>query len=95
MGRTCVITGKVPRSGNNVSHAHNKLKRRFLPNLQSSSFMSEKLNRVIQMKVSTSAIRTVEHNGGLDKYLLNTKFHKLSPQMQKLRREILSKEKVS
>ena len=65
MGRICEITQKKPASGNNVSHAHNKTKRRFLPNLQMVSFISEKLGRTIRLNVCTSAIRTVEHNGGL------------------------------
>ena len=88
MGRICEITQKTPASGNNVSHAHNKLKRRFLPNLQTVSFKSEQLGQTIKLKVTTSAIRTVEHNGGLDQYIMSTKFHKLSPIMQKLRRQI-------
>ena len=78
-------------AGNNVSHANNKTKRRFLPNLQKISFLSEKLGKQIQLKVATSAIRTVEKKGGLDEYLLNTSNTKLQPAALKIKKLILSK----
>ena len=72
MSKKCQLTGKGYLNGNNVSHAKNRTKRRFLPNLQKISFVSEKLKKKIQLKVTASAIRTVEKKGGLDEYLLNT-----------------------
>lgn len=77
MTRRCEITGKAVLYGNTVSHANNKQSRRFLPNLQNVSFLSETLNRSISLRVTTSAIRTVEANGGIDSYLLNAKPCKL------------------
>lgn len=77
MSRRCEITGKAVLYGNNVSHANNKSSRRFLPNLQNVSFLSETLNRTFRLRVTTSAIRCVEANGGIDNYLLNAKSEKL------------------
>jgi large subunit ribosomal protein L28 len=70
MSRRCQITGKGVLTGNNVSHANNKTRRRFLPNLQETSLLSETLGLAVRMRLSTRAIRTVEHNGGIDAYLL-------------------------
>ena len=86
----CQFTGKTFKSGNNVSHAKNRTKRRFFPNLQNISFISEKLGRSIQLKVAASAIRTVEKKGGLDEYLLNTSSTKLPAEALKLKKKILS-----
>ena len=72
MSSKCELTGKKYLSGNNVSHAKNRTKRRFLPNLQNISFLSEKLGKKVQLKVAASTIRTVEKKGGLDEYLINT-----------------------
>ncbi|MBT5037375.1 MAG: 50S ribosomal protein L28, partial [Rhodospirillaceae bacterium] len=72
MSRVCELTGKGVQTGNNVSHAHNKTRRRFLPNLQSKAMLSDALGKSVRFRVSTSAMRTVEHHGGLDSYLLNT-----------------------
>ena len=72
MARRCGITGKGVLTGNNVSHANNKTRRRFLPNLQETSFWSDTLNVAVKLRVSTNGIRTVEHNGGLDSFLLGT-----------------------
>ena len=72
MARRCGITGKGVLTGNNVSHANNKTRRRFLPNLQETSFWSDTLNVAVKLRVSTNGIRTVEHNGGLDAFLLGT-----------------------
>ena len=90
MSMKCQLTGKTYLSGNNVSHAKNRTKRRFLPNLQNISFISEKLGRSIQLRVATSAIRTVEKKGGLDEYLLNTSNSKLPPKARKIKKQILS-----
>ena len=90
MSMKCQLTGKSYQSGNNVSHAKNRTKRRFLPNLQNISFISEKLGRSIQLRVATSAIRTVEKKGGLDEYLLNTSNTKLPVVALKLKKQILS-----
>ena len=70
MSRVCELTGKKVMSGNNVSHAKNRTRRRFLPNLQNITLFSEVLERSIKFKVSTSAIRTVEKKGGIDKFLI-------------------------
>ena len=91
MSRRCQITGKKVMVGNNVSHAHNKSRRRFLPNIQQSSLQSDALGRMIHLKISTSAIRTIEHAGGLDAYLLKTPTRKLEPEPQKLKRQIAKK----
>lgn len=88
MSKRCALTGKGVQSGNNVSHAHNKTRRRFLPNLQETSLMSDALGRPVRVKLSASAIRTVEHKGGLDAYLLSAKEAVLSQEMVKLRRQI-------
>ena len=87
----CDLTGKKFLSGNNVSHAKNRTKRRFLPNLQNISFLSEKLGRKIQLKVATSTIRSVEKLGGLDEFLLNTSNIKLPSLALKLKKLIVSK----
>ena len=90
MSMKCQLTGKSFQSGNNVSHAKNRTKRRFLPNLQNISFISEKLGKSIQLRVATSTIRTVEKKGGLDEYLLNTSNTKLPNEALKLKKQILS-----
>ena len=77
MARRCMITGKQVMSGNNVSHANNKTRRRFLPNMQVVSFASETLGTV-RLRVSTRAIRTIEMNGGLDAFLLSMRSSKLT-----------------
>lgn len=91
MTRLCKVTGKGVQTGNNVSHAHNKTRRRFLPNLQETSFYSETLKRKIRMRVSTSAIRTIEHKGGFDAYVLGTAASKLPAELRKIRRELQEK----
>mgnify|MGYP006099688827 CR=1 FL=1 len=91
MSMKCELTGKMFQSGNNVSHAKNRTKRRFLPNLQNISFISEKLGKKIQFKVATSTIRTIEKKGGLDQFLINTSNMKLPTQALKLKKLILSK----
>ena len=90
MSKKCQLTGKTYLSGNNVSHAKNRTKRRFLPNLQKISFISDKLGKSIQLKVAASSIRTVEKKGGLDEYLLKTPNTKLPTEALKLKKQILS-----
>jgi large subunit ribosomal protein L28 len=88
MSRRCVITGKGVLTGNNVSHANNKTRRRFLPNLQETSFWSEILAAPVKLRLSTNGIRTVEHNGGLDSFLLGTPDRKLTEDAIVLKRRL-------
>lgn len=88
MARKCSITGKGVQTGNNVSHAHNKTRRRFLPNLQQASLLSESLGERVRMRISTNAIRTIEHRGGLDAYLLATAPTKLPAVLRPLRKRV-------
>jgi large subunit ribosomal protein L28 len=88
MSRRCEITGKGVLSGNNVSHTKNKTRRRFLPNLQVSSMLSDILGSAVRMRLSTGAIRTVEHNGGIDSFLLGTPNSKLTPEARVVKRRI-------
>ena len=90
MSMRCQLTGKRYLKGNNVSHAKNRTKRRFNPNLQKISFISEKLGRSFQLKVASSTIRTVEKKGGLDEFLLNTSNAKLPSEIRKIKKQILS-----
>tara|TARA_B100001250_G_scaffold398464_1_gene406694 strand:+ start:477 stop:752 length:276 start_codon:yes stop_codon:yes gene_type:complete len=87
----CELTGKTFQTGNNVSHAKNRTKRRFMPNLQNISFISEVLGQRIQLKVAASTIRTVEKKGGLDDFLLSTPNSKLPQKAKKLKKSILNK----
>ena len=91
MSRICELTGKGRLVGNNVSHANNKTKRTFLPNLQNVTLMSESLDRGIKLRVSMSGLRSVEHVGGLDNWLNKTSEEKLSLKVQRLKREIAKK----
>lgn len=88
MARRCDLTGKGVQTGNNVSHANNKTRRRFLPNLQEASLMSETLRETVRLRLSTNAIRTVEHRGGLDGYLLNARASELSAELRRLKRRL-------
>ena len=91
MSRVCEITGKKPLVGNSVSHANNKTKRRFLPNLQDAAFYSTSLKRNIKVYTTTAGIRTVEHKGGIDAFLLDTQAAKLNPQLRRLKKQIAVK----
>ncbi|MBA4761089.1 50S ribosomal protein L28 [Sphingomonas sp.] len=91
MSRICELTGKGRQVGHNVSHANNKTKRTFLPNLQNVTLMSEALERSIRLRVSTHGLRSVEHNGGLDNWLMKTGDEKLSLRARRLKREIAKK----
>ena len=88
MARRCELTGKTVLAGNNVSHANNKTRRRFLPNLQETSLLSDVLGN-IRLRLSTRAIRTIEHNGGLDAYLLSQSDRKLTVEGVALKRRLL------
>ncbi len=91
MARICELTGKGRLVGNNVSHANNKTKRTFLPNLQNVTLLSDSLGRGVKLKVSTHGLRSVEHVGGLDNWLAKTNDDKLSLRVRRLKREIAKK----
>lgn len=91
MSRRCMITGKSPMSGNNVSHALNRTRRRFLPNIQDTSLYSETLDRWVKVRASTNGIRTVEHKGGLDAYLTGTAKTKLDPSLRSIKTQVEKK----
>ena len=90
MTKKCELTGVIPLKGHNVSHANNKTKRRFLPNLKKISFKSDVLKRNVRLNVSNAALRTVDYKGGLDKFLITAKSKKLSKRAQKLKFSIVS-----
>ncbi len=89
MSRRCQITGKGVLTGNNVSHANNKTRRRFLPNLQEASLVSDALGGQVHLRLTTNALRTIEHNGGLDAFLTGTSNRKLPEEAQALKRRVL------
>jgi len=89
MARTCYVCGKHPGSGNKVSHANNKSKRRFMSNLQVASVLSDALGHSIRLRLTPRGIKTIEHNGGIDAYLLGTNDSKLSPEMTVLKRRVV------
>jgi large subunit ribosomal protein L28 len=89
MSRRCQITGKGVLSGNNVSHANNRTRRRFLPNLQDASLLSDVLGLAVRMRLSTRAIRTIEQKGGIDAYLLATPASRLTIDAKALKRRLL------
>ncbi|RME14099.1 MAG: 50S ribosomal protein L28 [Alphaproteobacteria bacterium] len=88
MSRVCELTGKGPMSGNNVSHAHNKTRRRFLPNLNDVTLMSETLGKSFKLRISAAALRSVDHRGGLDAFLAKAKDSELSDKALKIKKEI-------
>ena len=88
MSRVCELTGKGPMVGNNVSHANNKTKRRFLPNLQHVTLQSEALGRAFKLRISNAALRTVDHRGGLDGFLAKAKDGELSDRARRIKRDI-------
>ena len=85
MVNKCSITKKKPMAGNNVSHAVNKTKRRFYPNLHNVSFFSDILGKKVKLKVSSRGIKTVEKNGGIDNYIINSKNSNLTVETRKLK----------
>ena len=95
MSRICELTGKGRQVGHNVSHANNKTKRVFLPNLQNVSLISETLETTVKLRVSTHGLRSVEHNGGLDNWLVKTSDDKLSLKARRLKRDIVKKQAAS
>ena len=88
MARRCELTGKGVMVGNNVSHALNRTRRRFLPNLLKVTLISEALNRPVKLRISASALRTVEHRGGLDAFLLKQSDDTLSTLAQGIKKEV-------
>ncbi len=88
MSRRCIITGKGVQSGNNVSHAKNRTRRRFLPNLQEASFYSDSLKKMVKFRVSAHGMRTIEHNGGIDSYVMSIAPTKLDPSLRKIRKQV-------
>ena len=88
MARRCGLTGKGVQTGNNVSHAHNKTRRRFLPNLQVTSVFSEALGQTVRLRISAHALRTIEHKGGLDAYLLDARDDVLAPEARRVKRRV-------
>ena len=91
MSRICELTGKGRQVGHNVSHANNKTKRTFLPNLQNVTLISDALGRQVKLRVSTAGLRSVEHVGGLDNWLAKTSEEKLSLKARRLKREVAKK----
>src|SRR4029077_18811105 len=87
MARRCAVTGKGVQVGHNVSHANNKTKRRYLPNLQRTSVLSDVLGSV-RLRITAAAIRTIEHKGGIDVFLRDKPDRKLSPEIRRLKRRI-------
>lgn len=92
MARVCELTGKRVMSGNNVSHANNKTRRRFLPNLTKATLISDALGRSVTLRISTHALRSVEHNNGLDNFLLKARDANLSAGALKLKKDIKKKQ---
>ena len=88
MSRRCTMTGVGIQYGNNVSHANNKTRRRFLPNLQRTSMLSDALGRTVRVRLTTSALRTIEHHGGLDAYLKATADRHLPEEAIRLKRRV-------
>ena len=91
MSRACELTGKAVQSGNNVSHANNKTRRRFLPNLCDVTLMSEALNQRYRLRISAHALRSVEHRGGLDSFLLKARDNELSQRARLIKRQVAKK----
>lgn len=90
MARRCQIMGKGVLTGNNVSHANNKTKRRYLPNLQVTSLMSDALGRPVRLRLSMHGLRTIDHRGGLDAFLLKARDSELSVELRRLKRQVIA-----
>lgn len=88
MARRCAVTGKGVLTGNNVSHANNKTRRRFLPNLQETGMLSDALGEMVRIRVSTNGIKTIEHNGGLDAFLLSRSDTKLTDEARRIKKRV-------
>ena len=89
MTKKCELTGKIPLKGHKVSHANNKMKRKFFPNFKKTTFKSDILKRVIRLNVSSSALRTVDHRGSFDLFLKLAKYKNLSPRVKKLKKKLM------
>ena len=90
MPRVCAVTGKKPQYGNNVSHANNKTRRRWTPNLQVMSLPSEILGRMVTLRITPHGLRTIGHKGGIDSYLLNSRVARLSNEAKTLKKHVLA-----
>ena len=93
MTKKCELSGKIVMTGNNVSHAVNRSRRRFIPNIQNTSLYSEELGKNLKFKAAVASIRTVEKKGGIDEYLFNSKDENLSPNAFKYKKQIVKKRK--
>ena len=93
MSKQCEISGKKPMSGNNVSHANNRTKRRFIPNLQNVKLYSSTLQKHINLNITIRTMKTVEKNGGLDSYLIKTSNRNLAETALKIKKQILKNNK--
>ena len=91
MSKKCELTGKIPLKGHKVSHANNKVKRRFLPNLKKVKFTSNILKKNLRLNVSNAGVRSVDKKGSFDQFLKNAKSKNLSPRLKKIRKTILAK----
>ena len=91
MSKKCELTGKIPMKGQNVSHANNKTKRRFLPNLKKVKFTSELLKRSLKLRVTNAGVRSVDKKGSFDQFLKTVKNKNISPRLKKLKKSILIK----
>lgn len=89
MARRCVVTGKGVQTGNNVSHANNRTRRRWLPNLQVASLLSDTLGETVSIRLSTNGLRTVEHRGGLDAYLMSVPAAEMPTEIRRLKKRLL------
>jgi large subunit ribosomal protein L28 len=88
MAKKCALTGTGPQYGNNVSHSNRKTRRRFVPNIQVASLLSDALGRSVTLRLTVATLRTVDHNGGLDAYLLSTSGRKLTDEGRKLKAQV-------
>ena len=91
MSKKCELTGKMPLKGHNVSHANNKTKRRFLPNLKKVRFKSDALKKSLKLTVSNAGMRTVDKKGSFDQFLIKAKLKNLSPRLKKIKKILLAK----
>ena len=92
MSRQCMITGKKVMSGNHVSHAQNKVRRKFLPNVQDTSVYSETLGRKVRIRASAAGLRTLDHKGGIDAFVTSTAKTKLDPALRPIKAEVEKKQ---
>ncbi|MGP0089435.1 MAG: 50S ribosomal protein L28 [Xanthobacteraceae bacterium] len=95
MSRRCDLTGKMAQTGHKVSHSNRKTKRRFLPNLLNVTMTSDSLGRLVRLRVSANALKSVDHRGGLDAFLIKAKDDTLSPKARELKRQIEKKRAAS